>query len=82
MGCLSEKYQKRSLFWILKYVIFNVIYLPVLFGFQELLFSRQLSLPFLIGAVLAGQIGLIIYDKAYEYFQSHIWSRMRRRFLN
>lgn len=82
MGCLSEKYQKRSLFWILKYVIFNVIYLPVLFGFQELLFSRQLSLPFLIGAVLAGQIGLIIYDKAYEYFQGHIWSRMRGRFLN
>nr|WP_296264427.1 hypothetical protein [uncultured Merdimonas sp.] len=81
MGKASERYQKKGLFWLWKYVVFNLIYLPVLFGFQELLFSRTLSVPFLIGAVAAGEIGLFVYDKAYEYVQRVLWSRMRGRFF-
>ena len=82
MGNLSARYRKKQVFWVMKYLIFNLIYLPALLFFQELLFSRKLSAPLLIGAFLAGQIGLLIYDKAYEYVQGHIWTRMRGRFLN
>lgn len=31
----------------------------------------------MIGAFVAGQIGLFIYDRAYEYVQGHIWNKMR-----
>ena len=82
MGNLSARYRKKQVFWVMKYLIFNLIYLPALLFFQELLFSRKLSAPLLTGAFLAGQIGLLIYDKAYEYVQGHIWTRMRGRFLN
>lgn len=82
MGKASGRYQKRGLFWLWKYMIFNLIYLPFLFGFQELLFFRSLSMPFLLGAVVAGEIGIFIYDKAYEYVQGVLWTRMRGRFFH
>ena len=48
-----------------------------LLGFQELLFGRKLPGALMIGALVAGQIGLFIYDRAYEYVQGHIWNKMR-----
>lgn len=72
---------RRAVFWIVKYIVFNVMYLPMLFGFQELLFGRRLPAGLLLGALVAGQIGLLIYDRAYEYVQGHIWNKMRGRLL-
>lgn len=66
-------------FWILKYLIFNLIYLPVLFLLPTLIFPSGLSGPLLIVAVLAGQLTLLIYDSAYEYFQKYIWNKYRKR---
>ena len=71
----------RGLFWGVKYLVFNVMYIPAVLLFQELLFSRSLSPAVLVGVLAAGQAGLWIYDNAYEYTQAHIWSRMRGRLL-
>ena len=68
---------RSAIFWIVKYIVFNVMYLPMLLGFQELLFGRKLPGALMIGALVAGQIGLFIYDRAYEYVQGHIWNKMR-----
>ncbi|OUP50083.1 hypothetical protein [Lachnoclostridium sp. An181] len=77
-----EKMQKKSLIWILKYILFNVMYIPVLFAFQELLFGgRTFSGGFLALVFVAGQIGLFVYDRAYVYMQREIWSRYRGRLL-
>lgn len=79
----SGKHQKfdikqyRIVFWVIKYAIFNLMYIPAVAGFQQLLFGRTLSAGVLIGALLAGQIGLFLYDRAYEYVQSHFWNQMR-----
>lgn len=71
----------RGLFWGAKYLVFNVMYIPAVLLFQELLFSRSLSPAVLVGVLAAGQAGLWIYDNVYEYTQAHIWSRMRGRLL-
>ena len=72
---------RSVIFWIVKYVVFNVMYLPMLLGFQELLFGRKLPGALMIGALVAGQIGLFIYDRAYEYVQGRIWNKVRGRLL-
>ena len=73
--------KRRVVFWISKYVIFNILYIPILFGFRDMLFARAVSDAMLIVALAAGQVGLFIYDQAYEYAQSHIWGKMRGRIM-
>ena len=64
-----------------KYVIFNVIYIPVVILFRDLLFAQAVSAGITVGVIVGGQIGLFIYDKAYDYVQMHLWGKMRGRFL-
>lgn len=68
---------RQTIFWIVKYIVFNAMYLPMLIGFQELLFGRKIPETWMVGALVAGQIGLFIYDRAYEYVQGHIWNKVR-----
>ena len=53
------------------------LYIPMLFGFQKLLFGRGLSAEMVFFFAAAGQIGFFLYDRAYEYVQGHVWSRIR-----
>lgn len=64
--------------WIGKFVIFNVIYIPILLAFPQLLFAGELDIRFIITALIVGQIILVIYDRAYDYFQFRIWNRYRK----
>ena len=72
---------RRVIFWIFKYVIFNIVYIPIAIAFRDLLFARAVSDALLIGVIIGGQIGLFVYDKAYEYVQVHIWGKMRGRVM-
>lgn len=74
-GETTRKYQ--ILFWLAKYLVFNILYIPAVLLMQELLFGRRLDNRFLIIVLLAGQIGLLFYDYAYEYVQASIWSKLR-----
>ena len=64
-----------------KYVIFNIIYIPIVIFFRDLLFAQALSAGIMAGVIVGGQIGLLIYDRAYDYVQIHLWGKMRGRFL-
>ncbi|RHR32059.1 hypothetical protein DWX43_05270 [Clostridium sp. AF19-22AC] len=79
IGKIKRNVNRKLLFWAVKYVIFNLMYIPILFFFQKLLFGRSLSAVWLAGIIAAGQAGLWIYDRAYEYVQGHIWNKMRGR---
>lgn len=81
LGKMPEKAPRRKLFWAVKYALFNLMYLPALFLFQELFFGKKLPAVMLAGAVVAGQIGLFLYDRAYEYVQVRLWGKLRGRFL-
>ena len=40
---MERKDQSFYILLIVKYIVFNVMYLPMLLGFQELLFGRKFS---------------------------------------
>lgn len=75
-----RRLQKKLLFWCVKYAVFNALYIPVLLAFQELLLPGwTLSDEMAAGIIAAGQIGLFLYDRAYEYVQAHVWQKFRGR---
>lgn len=81
LGSKAYGAPKRWLFWLIKYAVFNLLYIPALVLFPELFFSRGLSAPWMAGVLLAGQAGLFVYDQAYEYVQRQIWTKYRGKIL-
>lgn len=81
LGKMSETANCKRWFWIIKYAVFNVIFIPAVVFLQELLFAKQLSALVLLIVLLAGQLGLFIYDRAYEFFQREMWGKVRGRFF-
>ena len=81
---LEKRYEMRQrymIFWILKYVIFNIVYIPIVILFRDLLFAQVMSDALLVGVIAGGQVGLLIYDRAYDYVQVHLWGKLRGRVL-
>lgn len=81
---LEKQYKMRNryiVFWIAKYIVFNIVYIPIVFFFRDMLFMQAVSDTMLFIVVVAGQMGLFLYDRAYDYVQMHIWGKMRGRFL-
>ena len=79
--CLCKKIMSIWMLWVGKYVIFNVIYIPAVLFFQELLFAREVTGALLVVFLLAGQLALYVYDKAHLYFQNAIWGKLRVKVL-
>jgi hypothetical protein len=69
----------RVLFFFAKFVIFNLLYIPMLLLFPQFLFAGTISKNMLLLLLAGGQIGWLIYDKAYEYFQVMVWGKLRSR---
>lgn len=79
LGKVCPNAKGRKIFWILKYLIFNLLFLPMLFLFPKLLFAGEISGWLLLAAAALGQIILFIYDKAYDYFQARVWGKYRKQ---
>lgn len=79
LGNYSGKRNRRVFFWITKFLIFNLMFLPMLFAFPKLLFAKTIHGWMLGAAVIAGQVVLLIYDRAYEFFMGHIWKDFRKK---
>lgn len=78
----AEKMTHRmAKLWCGKYLIFNLIYIPVLIFIPSLIFTKEVSGGMAIILFLAGQVALFVYDFAYRYFQTHIWGKLRKRLL-
>lgn len=63
----KEEKKKMRLQLIYNWILFNIIYIPLLLFFREALFSGEIKGGTLIFA-LAGQLGWLVYDKAYRVF--------------
>lgn len=81
-GWKADIRKKTAVMWVIRYTIFNAIYLPAVLFLQNLLFGRVLSAWAAAGILAAGQAVLWLYDGAYRYVQREIWGKMRGRFLN
>ena len=77
IGRLDEKYNKNVVFWIVKFLVFNTIYVGILFIGWELLFTGSANWEIIAIAIIGGQIGFLIYDWAYNYVQREIWTKIR-----
>lgn len=77
----KQNYSKknRSIVLVLKFVLFNILYIPVLWFFPSMLLTVKMSTPMFLLLLLGGQLILLVYDKAYEYFMVHYWIKFRRR---
>lgn len=80
-GWDADVKKRKRVFFAAKYAVFNLIYLPAVLFFQELLFGRNLPVWMLAAALAAGQAGLFFYDRAYDYVQREIWGKIRGRLL-
>lgn len=70
------------LIWLVKYLLFNLFYIPAVLLMQDLLFGKKLSITLTVIALAAGQVGLFLYDCAYRYVQSSIWNKLRGKLLD
>lgn len=66
------------LLWLAKYILFNLMYIPLLIFMPGLIYSGQLNPTLTVLLIIAGQAALYTYDKAYDYFQKVIWGKTRR----
>lgn len=64
---------------LMKWIVFNLCYLPMIIWFPKIIYGGKISTTIFIAILAAGQLGWLIYDKAYQYFQGVIWTKFRRR---
>lgn len=81
VGKTSEKTNKKRMFWVIKLLVFNLIFLASVFAGWNLLVTKEMTWQILLGVIGAGQVGFLIYDWAYNYVQREIWTKMRGRLL-
>lgn len=72
-------HKRKWYFWILKYVIFNCLYIPIIIFLPKLVYQGTVNVSILAALIIGGQAALFLYDKAYEYFQQAIWGKLRNR---
>ena len=70
---------RTAAFWIIKYIAFNLMYVPILLFFPKLIYRGTISNALRIFFLAAGQIVLYICDRAYDYFQINIWEKVRKK---
>lgn len=81
IGRLDERYNKNIVLWIVKFLVFNMIYGGILFIGQEVLFTSTMNWIIITGVIFGGQIGFLIYDWAYDYVQRELWTKIRGRLM-
>jgi hypothetical protein len=74
---VKSNINRRKLLWLIKYIVYNLMFVPILLVFPKLIYTGHISHEILATIFLAGQFFLLIYDKAYDYFQSCIWEKLR-----
>lgn len=77
---IKNSNKRKILFWIMKYLVYNVMFLPILFLLPKLIYQGELSTWLLALLLVVGQVALFVYDQAYNYFQRSVWGKVRGRF--
>lgn len=75
------KQKSNVFFYAIKFVVFNLIYLPFLFFFPGLFYGGEISNVMYLSFILGGQIVFALYDLAYDVFIQKYWKRIRKSFI-
>lgn len=68
-------------FYVIKFIVFNLIYLPFLFFFPGLFYSGDISPILYVLLILGGQVIFVLYDLAYDVFIQKYWKRIKKGFI-
>ena len=79
-GRASGWIRSRNFFWLMKYLVFNVLYIPGLIYFWSLLSEKKTVKGIMLMSVVFGQFILFVFDKTYEYAMGKIWKENRHKF--
>lgn len=74
----NERHEKklgRFPYFFMKLFIFNVLFIPVLVAFPQLLIGKELDTKWIVLTALAAQPALIVFDYAYVWFHNHVWRK-------
>lgn len=80
LGKASGRIRSRGFFWLMKYLVFNVLYIPGLIFFRSMLSEKTAIKGTLLVFAVIGQFVLFVFDKAYEYAMGKIWKENRHKF--
>jgi hypothetical protein len=69
--------RRRRLAWIIKYIAFNLMYVPALLFLPKLFYAGEINDKLIVTLLIGGQVALLVYDMAYHYFQRSLWSKLR-----
>ena len=72
--------RSRNFFWLMKYLVFNVLYIPGLIYFWSMLSEKKTVKGIMLMSVVFGQFILFVFDKTYEYAMGKIWKENRHKF--
>jgi hypothetical protein len=67
-----------KMLWVVKYIAFNAMYIPILFLLPKLIYEGALNVGIYAVLFFGGQVALYVYDRAYIYFQRYIWGSFRK----
>lgn len=73
----DDNKEKRLLFPI-KYIYFNIIYLPIVFLLPKLIYPGEFSTKIYLVVIFGGQIGFYIFDWAYFNLIDYYCRRFRK----
>ena len=75
----KKKKEPIVIYWIIKYVIFNLVYIPIIILMPKLIYQGTINTGLTILLIIGGQFAVFVLDKAYDYFQIRIWGKIRNR---
>ncbi len=72
---------KRLSLWLIKLLVFNLVYLPFLYFAPTLIYTGKLNYYVYAGLIIGGQVLLVVFDRAYWFFMWNYWEKYRNRLL-
>lgn len=72
---------RTAVLWCGKYAIFNLIYIPMIIFAPALFIAKEMSVKLGLIIWAAGQVGVLIFDKAHIYFQITVWNKIRKHVI-
>lgn len=77
----SHLRHRNAALWLGKYLIFNLMYVPVLFLAPQFIFTGKMNGLAAAMLLVVGQAVLFVYDQAHRYFQVYIWGKIRKKLI-
>ena len=81
IAAASRLCHRNAILWIGKYLIFNLMYVPVVFLAPQFIFTGKMNGLAAAMLLVVGQAVLFVYDQAHRYFEVYIWGKMRKKLI-